>query len=132
MDESPPIADISRLIADLENPRQITASYRNALIDNPVLSRLDEALACGVFKDEVGNVEPLGNETINLFQVALINFLVRALKPVVTVETGFGLGISAIAFLGSTAQYSHKKHFCIDPYGIRGRGATTLNFIRQT
>jgi cephalosporin hydroxylase len=132
MDEGSAATDIVRLIADRGSPDEIIASYRNALIDNPVLSRLDKALACGVFKDGVGNVEPLGNESITLFQAALINFLVSALKPAVTIETGFGLGVSAIAFLGSTAHYSHKKHFCIDPYGIRGRGAITLNFIRQT
>ena len=130
MDAGPALSRL--IVAGLESPHQIMALYRNALIDKPVLSRLDKALACGVFKDDVGNVEPLGNGPITVFQVALINFLVSALKPAVTIETGFGLGVSAIAFLASSGHYSHNKHFCIDPWGIRGRGAVTLNFIRQT
>jgi hypothetical protein len=131
MDRSPTLANISGLISDLQSPNEIMASYRTALINNPVLYRLDKALACGVFKDDVGNVERLGDVSVSVFQVAVINFLVRALKPAVTAETGFGIGVSAIAFLGSTGQYSHQKHLCIDPYGLPGRGATTLNYIQQ-
>jgi hypothetical protein len=89
MDRSPTLANISGLISDLQSPNEIMASYRTALINNPVLYRLDKALACGVFKDDVGNVERLGDVSISVFQVAVINFLVRALKPAVTAENWF-------------------------------------------
>ena len=129
-----PPESVSRLISELKTPEDVINRYQSSLTKRPVLSRLDKALACGRFVDGHGNVERLDDERgISALEVALIHFLVTTLKPVVTVETGFGLGVSALAFLAGTAEYErHKRHFSIDPLGLPGRGSTIRNYIERT
>jgi hypothetical protein len=123
--------EISQLISVLEKPDELIDFYSASLAKNSLLHRLDKALACRRFEDNDGNIEHLGKEAITAFQVALIYFLANSLRPAVTVETGFGLGVSSLAFLASGAEYDHKKHIAIDPYGLSGRGSIILNHISQ-
>ena len=123
--------EISQLISALEKPDDILAFYRAALSRNALLSRLDDALGRRRFEDENGNSELLDKANVTQAQVALIHFLATSLKSPVTVETGFGLGVSALAFLASGAEYDHRRHLSIDPYGLQGRGEVIRNYIDQ-
>ena len=123
---------VSRLVSDLSKPTKIMSFYQSSLSENILLRRLHEALLCGKFEDDDGNIEVLDEAGISMSEVALLHFLLNTLKPRVTVETGFGLGVSALAFLASTSGYEHERHICIDPGGIPSRGRTILNHISKT
>ncbi|GEM_PF-3743792 len=92
-----------------------------------------DALATGIFTDESGNSEPLGIVRNPVEQVALIAWLAAQCPTKLSIEVGFGMGITASIILAARLQMQQTfEHQIFDPYGLSdGAGETSQSFLRK-
>lgn len=100
---------------------------------NKVAKHALDALQTGTFTDGSGRSEPLGLVRNPIEQVALIAWLAAQCPTKLSIEVGFGMGITASIILAARLQVNDGfEHRIFDPYGLPGKaGVTTENFLKK-
>ncbi len=92
-----------------------------------------QALDSGIFMDGRGHSEPLGLVRNPVEQVALIAWLAASCQTKLSLEVGFGMGITAAIILASRLQKQTPfEHRIFDPYGLPdGAGFIAQRFLQD-
>ena len=91
------------------------------------------ALRSGVFADPKGNRDSLGGVKVSLDQAALLSWLAGRCATTLSVEVGFGMGMTAAIILASRVRSGHEfEHIIFDPYGLPdGAGKVVEEFLAK-
>lgn len=109
------------------NTDRIKEFIRSERQSNPVLNRLLSMMEDGFVADEDGHREPLTHIGIDIDSVGVVYFLTRTLKAAYTVETGFGMGTSAMSMLAAKYDMPDHRHVSIDPFGLSDGAGLVLH-----
>lgn len=83
------------------------------------------------FRDRTGAVDDAGDAAITHEQAAILFCVVQDLKPWLTIETGFGGGLSAMVFMA--AKLGLGQHISIDPWGLDdGKGRKVGAYLEES
>ncbi|MCX5569566.1 class I SAM-dependent methyltransferase [Kaistia nematophila] len=114
------------------NTDHIKEFIRSERKSNPVLDRFLSMMEDGFVADEDGHREPLTHIGIDIDSVGVVYFLTRTLKAAYTVETGFGMGTSAMSMLAAKFDMPDHRHISIDPFGLSdGAGLVLLRHLES-
>src|SRR5579871_898948 len=106
--------EISRAAVD-----QFVAAQRQT---DPELDRFMGMMERKLFVDDQGNEEPITIFGLDYQSVGTLYYLACAVKPTNSIETGFGLGTSALTIMLAKRGIADQKHTAIDPYGLAHHG----------
>jgi predicted O-methyltransferase YrrM len=105
----------------------IDASIQRAVHDDPAFAAYRAALESGVVIAAPGlPSQPLTETGLDHDGASILYYLVRTLDPTLTIETGFGLGTSAIAIMLAKRGARGEQHIAIDPARYSGVGDIAL------
>ncbi|MGI9472624.1 MAG: class I SAM-dependent methyltransferase [Rubripirellula sp.] len=107
----------------------------NDLADRqPALLFTLNALESGTFRDRHGRSDPLGSIRNPVEQIALLAWLARHCITELSIEIGFGMGMTANTILSGRIDAERPfRHFIYDPYGLPDqRGELVQVFLRET
>src|SRR5205085_9985278 len=83
----------------------------------PVLKQLRDAYVDGTVPDQTGKRVKIFPGAVSLEQGQLLFYLTRKLSPELTIETGFGYGMSASFILAAhKANAANGAHVSLDPH----------------
>jgi hypothetical protein len=119
--------------AELTLPPQgeLVAAFAELVRQVESIARYLAAFEKGHFTHPDGRLDPLGGVTLEPAQAALISYLCRVCPSPLSLETGFGMGTSALIILG-TRRFLRKpfEHFAFDPFGLDGgRGTVVESYL---
>lgn len=87
----------------------------------------------GQFKDKAGEIDDIGQAAVTQEQAAILFSIVQDLRPSLTIETGFGGGLSAMTFMAAKSTFGLGQHISIDPWGLgEGRGRKVGAYLEET
>jgi predicted O-methyltransferase YrrM len=105
----------------------IDAYVQRAVQSDPAFAAYRAALESGVVIAAPGlRSQPLTETGLDHDGVSILYYLVRTLGPARTIETGFGLGTSAIAIMLAKRGVRGAQHIAIDPARDSGDGGVAL------
>ncbi len=85
------------------------------------------ALQTGEFSDQLGRHELLGIVRVPLEQAALLAYLANHCDSDLSIEVGFGMGMTAAVILASRAQAGRMfDHRILDPFGLPGNAGNQV------
>lgn len=106
---------------DAISPAQLEATWEQDLPQNPDLQMLTQVLQEKHLPNRANQPIPIYPGALDKSGAQLLYHLTRTLAPPITIETGFGFGISALAFLAAHRQNAPEpnaptaQHIAIDP-----------------
>lgn len=86
------------------------------------VARYLSAIDTGYFSDPDGRRDPLDGLALSPPQAALIAYLAQRCPTPLSIETGFGMGLSTAVILGARRSAGHSfQHLAFDPFGLPDR-----------
>jgi predicted O-methyltransferase YrrM len=118
---------------DLPAEAELVRELLEAAAASPPLALCLSAFETGRFELPDGTVEELGDVPISLVQAAALHHLARRCSTELSVEVGFGMGMSACVMLAARqARGEPFAHITFDPYGLEGgRGKAVQSYLTQ-
>jgi hypothetical protein len=115
----------------LPPPAIIDAEFAKLAAREDAIARYLAAFEKGQFVHPDGRVDPLRGVTLWPVQAAIISHLCRHAPSPVSIETGFGMGTSAVVILGTRRALGLPgTHFAFDPYGLdQVRGVVVESYL---
>jgi len=103
----------------LSSPNEWKSLLEESIEDNLYLNKVYHSILEKKFIDGENSDYAIWQNQLRLDQLGLLFNLIQMESPSLTIETGFGAGSSALAFLASNHNLrKYSTHISIDPYGM--------------
>lgn len=115
-------------------PTDVLVAALHALAEkrDPV-SRYLDAFNTGTFKHPDGRTDELGEVKVDPQAVALLSHLIKKSPTPLSIEVGFGMGMSCAVLLSTLADSRRDfEHVVFDPFGLGGgRGTVVEAYLKE-